>query len=149
MSLPLDFVLGPVDLDEDYVRSFAGVTRGLLDDVDEGLASDVDSQELNGGSGSRSPTDSLFITDTYRQVRTPYSYLLSTYPQLRHDLSSSRSSVSTREDDSMADDTDGASQSYTRSETTPDEIEADGVCYGMVSESLRRAGHLADRVRYP
>jgi len=146
MSSALDFLLNPGDLDEDF---WGGDIPFTLDDVDEGLASDVDSQERNGGSGSRSPNDSLFITDTDGQARTLYSRLLSTYPQLGHHPPSSQSSVSVGEDVSMSDVTDSLSQRYPRNETTPNETEVDRVCYGMVRKTLHRTEHLADRVRYP
>lgn len=135
MAFSLESVLNPGNLNEDYLMSFERPVRLLLNGGDDGPASDDESAGLDGETGTRSPSDSLFVTDTDSQSHTPYSngFLSPNYSQLRHQFSSSQSSVSVGEDNSMTEVTDGHSQTYAASETTAEDSEADGVCYGMVS----------------
>ncbi len=137
MAFSLGSVLNPSNLDEDYLNSFEQSTRILMNGGDDGFTSDIDFGGLDGDPGTRSPSDSLFVTDTDSQAHTPYNHLLSIHPQLRHQLSNSQSSVSDSDDVSMTTDlTVGRSQSYGASEVTADDSEADNICYGMVSRSF-------------
>lgn len=136
MAFPLGMVLNQGNLDEDYLLSFERPTRFILSRDDDGSTPDIDTGELDGDSGTRSPTDSLFVTDTDSQAHIPYSHLLSPHSHLHHQFSSSQSSVSVREDVSMTDIADGLSQSDATSEVTANESEPGGVCYGMVSPIL-------------
>ncbi|KAB5577889.1 SNF2 family domain-containing protein [Coniochaeta sp. 2T2.1] len=129
MAFPLDSVLNPENLDNYYLRPFEDPSHFTLSHGQDGLDGptyDGDYGEMDGEQGSSSPSDSLFVTDVESQARTPRSHLLSVYPQLRHQQSSSASSVSGWGDTSMTDFADGAS------EITPEEIDMDSVCYGMV-----------------
>jgi hypothetical protein len=142
MAFPLGSVLNPGNLDEDYLLSYERPTRFILNRGDDGSASDNDYGELDGDPGASSPSDSLFVANTDSQARTPYNHLLSIHPQLRHQFSSSQSSVSVREDVSMTDTTDGLSQRDATSEATTGESEPDGVCYGMVSLTLNAMNNI-------
>ncbi|KAB5535361.1 SNF2 family domain-containing protein [Coniochaeta sp. 2T2.1] len=138
MAFPLDSVLNPENLDSYYLRPFEDPSHFTLshgEDGPDGPTYDGDYGEMDGEHGSSSPSDSLFVTDVENQARTPRSHLLSVYPQLRHQQPSSVSSVSAWGDTSMTDFTDGAS------EITPEEIDMDSVCYGMVhKENVKLQG---------